>query len=69
MNDSFSESLICDFCGLIARISGKFAYSDRECNFDICMKCHQKVPEKHNLLPLENEIPENLDISKKNQYI
>jgi protein-arginine kinase activator protein McsA len=55
--------MICDFCGVKAKIYGKQVFSDRGCNFDICHKCCEKVPEKHHLVPLQNDIPKELDLN------
>jgi hypothetical protein len=34
------------------------AYEDTHCNFDICLRCFQKLNETHPLIPLHNKIPQ-----------
>lgn len=57
--------MMCDFCGVRAKVYGGDVYSDRTCNFDICRICHEKVPQKHHLTPLNNIIPEDKRIKKE----
>lgn len=61
----FSYTRICDFCGIMALLEGRYSYSDRNCNFDICSGCYKNLPEKHSLIPLENIIPEKLRLKRE----
>lgn len=50
-----SATSICDFCGYGDRFSTELSYSDSQCNFDICYRCHLKLEEENKLQPLKNE--------------
>jgi len=35
---------LCDFCGASILLLDKWWFEDSECDFDICKKCHSKLP-------------------------
>lgn len=56
VNNFSGNSLTCDFCGIVALVFDKVSFGDRTCNFDICLPCHNKLPEDNHMLPLANVV-------------
>jgi hypothetical protein len=43
-------TITCDLCGIpISRLGERRVFSDRDCDFDVCVGCHVKLPEEHPL--------------------
>lgn len=43
-------TITCDICGItIRKLGEKRVFSDRTCNFDVCLGCHNKLPNEHPL--------------------
>jgi len=45
---------LCDFCGASVLLFEKYCYEDTFCDFDICVRCYEAMPDK-----LENALPRN----------
>jgi hypothetical protein len=43
---SGNQNIICDMCGVSARVGDSSIYSDKTCNFDVCEICYESLPNK-----------------------
>ena len=50
---AYTQTLICDVCGVAACKLGNFAYNDDTCDFAVCEPCYTNLPETHELVPFK----------------
>jgi len=49
------KNIICDFCNTNTDVLKQAIYEDWNCDFDICERCHAKLPETNPIQPLKNQ--------------